>query len=134
MSHSEFRIVSSVFAVPSSQVTKVAFPPVFLCVPPANYSVCQTNKNGTVFLCSAEGRHKDAVIEWRSDGQLLTHSADTHITHNNTTYVHSGLYHFSSELITKFNSSPTCNITARGLSTLVSDVCEPATGSGILPV
>ncbi|XP_075870747.1 butyrophilin subfamily 1 member A1-like [Nelusetta ayraudi] len=88
----------------------------------ANYSVCQTNNsNATVFRCNATGRHKDTVIEWRSDGRLLTDSAQTRITHNIT----SGLYHFSSELIATLKSPPTCNITAKGLSTVVSDGCTP---------
>lgn len=121
VSPSAFR-TSSIPAVPSSRCNRFLTWPVS---PPANYSVCQTNNtNATLFQCNATGRHKDAVIEWRSDGRLLTDSAQTRITHSITTVEGpSGFYLFSSELAAELQSPPTCNITARGLSTVVSGDC-----------
>lgn len=121
-----FRKISSIFEVLSSQFSRFYL----IRFPPADYSVCQTNNSeASVFHCNATGRHKDAVIEWRSDGRLLTDSAHTRITCNVTKEDSSGLYHFSSELSANLTSAPTCNITARGLSSVVSDGCAPLQGS-----
>lgn len=97
-------------------------------LPPARYRVCLTNDSDLRFFqCNASGWHRDAVIEWKSDGQLLTDSAKTRIIHSNTREAPSGLYHIISELNTKFklSSTPTCDIKAIGLPTVVTNECPP---------
>lgn len=100
-------------------------------LPPARYEVCLTNDSDSRFFqCNASGWHKDAVIEWKSDGQPLTDSAKTHITHINTVETPSGLYHLISELTTKLPSTPTCDVKAIGLPTVVHHECPPQYGKG----
>lgn len=100
-------------------------------LPPARYHVCQTNApNSQYFQCNASGWHKDAVIEWKSDGQPLAESAETHITHSNTVEAPSGLYRLIGELTTTFKlpSTPTCDVKAIGLPTVVHRECPPEDG------
>ncbi|XP_027146527.1 selection and upkeep of intraepithelial T-cells protein 1 [Larimichthys crocea] len=76
----------------------------------ASYSVCQ--KNFTE--CHVKGLYRDAEIEWSLDGQPLTSSPTTDITLDDST----GLYHFTSRLITSLNgtSRPTCTVKAKGVT------------------
>ncbi|XP_073330361.1 uncharacterized protein [Pagrus major] len=96
----------------------------------ANYNVCQSDSthnphgdiSGKIFHCKANGRYGEAEIQWKLDGQVLTNSFTTHITHNNTLDTQTGLYQFTSRLITKLSgtSKPTCDVKAKGLSTVIS--------------
>lgn len=100
-------------------------------LPPAKYRVCLTNDSDLQsFQCNASGRHKDAVIEWKSDGQPLTDSAETRITHSKTVEAPSGLYHLISKLTTKLPSAPTCDIKAINFPTVIHYECPPLDGKG----
>lgn len=102
-------------------------------LPPARYRVCLTNDSDSQFFqCNASGWHKNAVIEWKSDGQPLTDSAETRITHGNTMEAPSGLYHLISKLTTTFKlpSTPTCDIKAVDLPTVVHHECPAEDGKG----
>nr|XP_046260478.1 uncharacterized protein LOC124067280 isoform X3 [Scatophagus argus] len=95
-----------------------------------NFSVCQndTNLHGeNVLQCDAEGPYAEAEIQWNYEGRLLRNSFKTHITYTNTRNATTGLYHFTSSLISKHNwtSKPTCNVMAKGISTVISDGCKP---------
>nr|XP_020465088.1 butyrophilin subfamily 3 member A2-like isoform X2 [Monopterus albus] len=100
----------------------------------ANYNVCQKNSTSSqdgslnVFQCNAEGRYREAEIQWYLDGQVLTNSSSTHITHTYTLDVRPGLYSFSSKLVTELNwtSEPTCQVKAKNISARSSCVPEPA--------
>lgn len=61
-----------------------------------------------------KGLYRDAEIEWSLDGQPLTSSPTTDITLDDST----GLYHFTSRLITSLNgtSRPTCTVKAKGVT------------------
>lgn len=99
---------------------------------PASYNVCQKGDSSLkVFQCDVEGRYKEAEIQWNLDGQLLTDSPTTRITHANTLDAPSGLYHFTSKLITKLNgtSSPVCDVKAKGVSTIITSVCASEIGN-----
>ncbi|XP_044072523.1 butyrophilin subfamily 3 member A2 [Siniperca chuatsi] len=98
----------------------------------ASYSVCQrapNNISGDLsvkdFQCDVSGRYGDAEIQWKLDGQLLTNSSTTNITNKYTRNAPAGLYHFHSKLITKLNmtSAPTCEVKAKGISTVISYEC-----------
>ncbi|XP_068591648.1 T-lymphocyte activation antigen CD80 [Cebidichthys violaceus] len=93
----------------------------------ANYSVCQTEESLSggvkVFRCNVSGSYREAWIQWTLDGQLLTYSTTTNITHTN--YTDAGLYHFNSTLSTKLNwtSEPTCDVKAKNISTTLNRDC-----------
>ncbi|KAG8000583.1 hypothetical protein GBF38_016997 [Nibea albiflora] len=81
-----------------------------------NYHVCQ---NFTA--CHVKGLYRDAEIEWNLDGRPLTSSPTTNITPDDST----GLYHFTSKLITSFNETSrlTCTVKAKGVSATIIDDC-----------
>lgn len=100
-------------------------------LPPARYRVCLTNDSDSRFFqCNASGRHKDAVIEWKSHGHPLTDSAKTRIIHSNTVEAPSGLYHLISNLTTELPSTPTCDVKIMDLPTVVHNECPPPDGKG----
>lgn len=100
-------------------------------LPPARYNVCLTNDSASRFFrCNASGRQKDAVIEWKSDGQPLTDSAETRITHSNTVEAPPGHYRLISELTTKLPSTPTCDVKAIDFPIVVHHECPPQNGKG----
>ncbi|XP_049449267.1 T-lymphocyte activation antigen CD80-like [Epinephelus fuscoguttatus] len=95
----------------------------------ADYHVCQNDDNpsgsGKVFHCCVKGRYGMTEIQWRLDGQLLTNSTTTYITH--TDYLDAtGYYYFNSTLSTKLNwtSKPTCDVKAEGVSTNIINDCS----------
>lgn len=100
----------------------------------ASYKVCQkdpaSNLKGDlsekVFQCDAEGRYREAELQWILDGQILTNSSTTGITHSNTLDASTGLYHFTSKLVTTLNgiTNLTCDVKAKGISTIISDGCR----------
>ncbi|XP_041806997.1 butyrophilin subfamily 3 member A2-like isoform X2 [Chelmon rostratus] len=99
----------------------------------ASYNVCQkpsaNNPNGDLsvkgFQCDAEGRYGEAELQWNLDGQLLTNSPTTHITHSKTLNASTGLYHLTSRLVTQLNgtSEPKCDVKAKDVSTIISNDC-----------
>ncbi|XP_026150849.1 CD166 antigen-like [Mastacembelus armatus] len=83
----------------------------------AKYSVCQPSTANSLnglqtFQCDVEGNYKEAEIQWHMDGHLLTNSSTINITPTYTLKTHTGLYNFSSKLITELNwtSHPTCHL------------------------
>ncbi|XP_071332951.1 ICOS ligand isoform X2 [Trachinotus anak] len=100
----------------------------------ANYRVCQNSSsdiNGTLsdktYWCDVKGRYREAEIQWYLDGQLLTNSSKTNITHTGPVGPSNGLYQFESKLITKLNGTPEpkCVVKAKGISPNISYYCEP---------
>ncbi|XP_074515127.1 uncharacterized protein LOC141782519 [Sebastes fasciatus] len=92
----------------------------------ARYNVCQKADNlSKVFQCDVTGGHGEAWIQWDLDGQLLTNSTTTSITHTYNLDAPTGLYHFHSTLSTKLNwtSKPRCDVKAKDLSTIINSAC-----------
>lgn len=106
---------------------------------PASYNICPpklpSNLNGNlnvkVFQCDAKGHYGEAEIQWFLDGQLLTDSLTTNITLTKTLNAPAGLYSFTSKLKTNLTgiSEPKCNIKAKGMSTIITHVCETGNGN-----
>jgi len=105
---------------------------------PANYRVCQNSSsdiNGTLsdktYWCDVKGRYREAEIQWYLDGQLLTNSSKTNITHTGPVGPSNGLYQFESKLITKLNGTPEpkCVVKAKGISPNISYYCKPNIGN-----
>lgn len=96
----------------------------------ADYNVCQKNISSNLFHCNVSGRYEEADIQWTLNGQLLTNSTTTRITHAKALDPASRLYHFTSNLTTKLNSTstPKCDVKAKGLSAIISSNCEAVTG------
>ncbi|XP_037345208.2 putative butyrophilin subfamily 2 member A3 [Pungitius pungitius] len=96
----------------------------------ASYSVCQKEDGVSggvkVFQCKAGGRYREAWIQWTLDGQLLSNSATTNISHKNHTDAVKGIYNFSSKLRTNLNwtSEPMCDVKAINVSTILNYVCD----------
>lgn len=109
----------------------------------ARYNVCQKNLTDNlkgdlsekVFQCDAEGRYKEAELQWILGGRILTNSSITGITHNSTLDASTGLYHFTSKLVTTLNgiTNPTCYVRAKGISTIISNGCSPENGYSSKP-
>ncbi|KAM8749890.1 T-lymphocyte activation antigen CD80 [Acanthopagrus schlegelii] len=101
----------------------------------ASYDVCQNESadnlhvgvSGKTFHCSATGRYGEAEIQWKLDGQLLENSPAIDITHTNTLDNQTGLYQFTSKLITKLDGKPKCDVKAQALSTVIRDNCSTMT-------
>ncbi|XP_037646712.1 uncharacterized protein si:dkey-192g7.3 isoform X2 [Sebastes umbrosus] len=92
----------------------------------ARYNVCQKADNlSKVFQCDVTGRHGEAWIQWDLDGQLLTNSTTTSITHTYNLDAPTGLYHFHSTLSTKLNgtSELRCDVKAKDISTIINFAC-----------
>lgn len=100
----------------------------------ARYNVCQTpgkmTANGMIFECDVKGHYRKAEIQWKLDGQCLTNSTTTYITHTYARDALIGLYHFNSKLSTKLNwtSEPTCHVKAKGVSAIISYDCNASSG------
>ncbi|XP_076603408.1 uncharacterized protein LOC143330603 [Chaetodon auriga] len=97
----------------------------------ASYNVCQKDslkgdKMGKVFQCDATGRYREAELQWSFNGTILTNSFTTGITHSNTLDASTGLYRFTSKLITTLNGNTnfTCDVKAKGISTVISRGCS----------
>ncbi|XP_034742253.1 uncharacterized protein LOC117953390 isoform X1 [Etheostoma cragini] len=96
---------------------------VYLNVSAGCYTVCHSadNLSGSIhfFKCHVKKRYRETEIQWILDGQLLTESNTTNITHTFTLDVRTGLYHFNSTRTTeaKWSVVPTCHVKDKGTST-----------------
>ncbi|XP_056244410.1 uncharacterized protein LOC130177028 [Seriola aureovittata] len=98
----------------------------------ANYTVCQnSSENGAIntYHCHVEGRYQEAEIQWYLEGNVLTNSSKTEITHTDPVGAPNGLYSFDSQLETEHNwtSKPECDVTAKVISPIISNNCERQT-------
>lgn len=94
----------------------------------ASYDVCLSEPNVSgglyVFQCNVEGLHREARIQWKLHGQLLTNV--TNITHTRNVEASPGLYRFNSQLSTKLNwtTALTCDVKAKDISATIKSGCR----------
>lgn len=102
----------------------------------AHFSVCQKpekiSPNEKIFHCNVSGYDKEAKIQWSSDGQQLTNSSETTITHTLDTV--NGLNIFHSNLMTHLNiSKPKCDVKSEDIETKIKEICSGDSGKMFQP-
>lgn len=110
----------------------------FFLISAAKYNVCQQparNLDGDVrvmvFQCDATGRYGEAEIQWYLDGELLSNSSKTNITHTSPVGTPTGHYKFKTTLFTQFEwtAEPICGMKVKGIPSHIEYVCEEGTGN-----